>query len=768
MRNAFLRSFIQRFLFVCLVLATFQSGALAALPFVHPVFTSDMVMQRDVPVPVWGWTTPGASVSVSMNGQTVVATAGSDGRWQATLSAQSAGGPHTLSITGPQSVTCTNVMVGDVWLCAGQSNMEMGVADAAAGTGVLNAATERADSNNYPNIRQLKVESAAGSGATARTPQLTLPATNQPWRVASSTTTGGFSAVGYFMSRTLYQEYAVPMGILNVSKGSCQHAPFLSLTVAAAIPDLSEDVYNLATVTIDDLATPCVRYNAMLAPLIGFPIRGIIWYQGESSVSLAHQYFDALPAMLNDWRTSFGNPNMPVVIVQVSTYAKSAAIPVKPFDTYPIMREAQLKTSQSLSNAGLVCTIDTGDSLATTAVDGSIHPWNKQDVGKRTARVMRQLAYGAAQEGQGPIFSGFAIEGSTIRCSFSHVGEGLMIGSKPGNSTDPVSENVGSALFGFALSSKTNPTADTDWKFATATIDPATNTVVVSNVAEVPTPKSVRYAWATNPHNYGAGTVCNLYSKITDGSGTVIDGLPASPFRSDSKVWLSVNSGTITGLANPSVTTFFAPASTKTITATAAPVGQEFVGWVGDTSALANPSLASTTATLSSSDPYTSVRATYRFITPPANFATAIYGTEAALSWDAVSGARYKVLRSVNGGAFETLVTDLTANTYTDATVVSGNSYQYKIVSLTLGAESPQSSPVVSSVFSLTAPTLAADRFTIPVQTVVGKNYRVEKSTDLIDWTVLQTGIVGTGGQVEIEDLFVTQPPKVFYRAVAY
>lgn len=753
-----------RLLFSIIVFLVMHTSLRASLPFVHPVFTSDMVMQRGATVPVWGWTMPGASVAVSMNGQNLSAIAGSDGRWQANLSSMVAGGPYTLSITGPESRSFTNVMVGDVWLCAGQSNMEMAVVDAGAGTGVLNAAAERADSNNYPNIRQLKVESAAGSGATARTPQLTLPAGNGAWRVASSTSTGAFSAVGYFMSRTLYQEYSVPMGILNVSKGSCQHAPFLSPTVAAAIPDLSEDVYNLATITINDLTTPCVRYNAMLAPLIGFPIRGIVWYQGESSVSLAHQYFDALPAMIEDWRTSFGNPSMPVVIIQISTYAKSPTVPVKTFDTYPIVREAQLKTSQSLTNAGLVCTIDTGDSQATTLLDASIHPWNKQDVGKRTARVMRQLAYGESEEGQCPTFSGFSIEGSAIRCSFSHVGAGLMIGSKPGNSTNPVQENAGGTLFGFAITDKSSPTADADWKYATATINSTTNTVVVSS-AEVLAPKHVRYAWATNPHNYGNGTVCNLYSKITDGNGTVIDGLPASPFRSDPKVWLSVNSGTG---SSTSVTNFFAPGSVKTITANAALTGQEFVGWTGDTSALANPLAASTTATLNSTDPYTCVRALYRFTSPPANLATAIYGTEAALSWDSISGARYKVLRSVNGGAFETLATDLTASTYADTTVIAGNNYQYKIVSLTLGAESPQSSPVESALFSLTTPTLSADRFIIPVYTVVGKNYQVEKSTDLTDWTVLQTGIAGTGGAINVEDIFVTQPLKVFYRAVAY
>lgn len=746
------------------VLATALPLAAQALPFVHPVFTSDMVIQRGVTVPVWGWTTPGASVTVSMNGQTIPATAGSDGRWQANLASQTAGGPHTLSISGPESRSFTNVMVGDVWLCAGQSNMEMGVADAGAGTGVLNAAAERADSNNYPDIRQLKIESAAASGATARTPQLTLPATNQPWRVASSSTTGGFSAVGYFMSRTLYQEYAVPMGILNVSKGSCKHAPFLSPAAAASIPDMSQDVYDLATIAINDLETPCVRYNAMLAPLIGFPIRGIVWYQGESSVSIGDQYYDALPAMLEDWRDSFGDPNMPVLIIQISTYAKSPTVPVKTFDTYPIVREAQLRTSQSMSNAGLVCTLDTGDSLATTTVDASIHPWNKQDVGRRAARVMRQLAYGESQEGQGPSFSGFAIEGSAIRCSFNHVGEGLMIGSKPGNSTDPVSEVVGGTLYGFAVTSKTSPTTDADWKFATATIDPATNTVVVSS-PEVASPKHVRYAWATNPHNYGLGTVCNLYSKITNAGGTVIDGLPAVPFRSDPKVWLRVNSGTG---SSTSVTNFFAPGSVRTITASAAPAGQEFAGWVGDTSALASPALASTNATLSSSDPYTNVRATYRFATPPANLVTAIYGTEAALSWESVLGARYKILRSVNGGAFATLAADLTANTYTDLTVAPGSTYRYKIVSQTLGAESPASSAVTSNLFAITALAASGDRFTIPVQTVLGKTYRVEKSTDLANWTILQSGIAGTGGTVNVDDIFVEPPPKVFYRAVVY
>lgn len=734
---------------LCIGTTAITPGAYAQdMPFVHPLFSSDMVLQRDVAVPVWGWTTPGATVTVTVSDDSKQAVAGSDGRWEVQLTALSAGGPHTLAISGPQSVTFTNVMSGDVWLCAGQSNMERQLTAA----NVLNGAAEAADSINFPNIRQLKI-----STATARTPQLSLPSGNAAWKVANPTNIGGFSAVGYFMARALYQEYNVPMGILNISWGGTRHAPWMSPAAAASIADLSQEVYDLPTLeTLDPITTPCVNYNAMMAPVIGFPVRGIVWYQGESSSSLADQYQLALPTLLNDWRATFGNTSLPVVIVQVSNYANAITVPVQVFATWPIIREAQLVAAQTLGNAGVVCTIDAGDS----ASPADIHPKNKQDVGKRAARVMRQLAYGAPETGQSPLFTHAVVEnGNSIRCHFSNVGEGLMVGSKAANSTDPVQPAAGGTLFGFALTAKANAIAEADWKYATAEIDAATNTVVVTSAA-VPAPVHVRYAWGTNPHNYAQGQVCNLYSKITDGLGTVVDGLPASPFRSDPKVWLKVNVGT----GSTTVTTPKVPGSSVAISASTAPAGQQFAGWAGQITALANPASASTTATLTSA--YTSVRALYRFTDPPQNLAGGIFGTEAAISWTAVSGARYSIYRSENGGPLIVLASGLLSNMFTDHNINSGSLYSYSVTSDRLGTSSPLADSIAAAPFQVASFDLTSGTATVNFPSVLGKTYRVERSTNLTTWTVIHNSIAGTGFDIQIQD--VPTGNVFFYRATAY
>lgn len=731
-----------------LFLLTLPPCLAQALPFLHPVFTSDMVIQRDVSVPVWGWTTPGASITVAISGESKQAISDTDGRWEVHLTPLPVGGPHSLSISGPQNVTLTNIMVGDVWLCSGQSNMERQLTVG----NILNGAAEAADSINYPNIRQLKV-----SNATAKTPQLSLPEGNAAWKVANPTNISGFSAVAYFMARSLYQENNIPMGILNISWGGTRHAPWMSPSAAASIADLSQEVYDLPELaTLDPITTPCVNYNAMIAPVVGFPVRGIIWYQGESSVSLADQYHLALPTLLNDWRASFGGPTLPMVIIQLSNYSNASTVPAKVFDTWPIIREAQLLTAQTLGNAGLVCTIDVGDS----ASPADIHPKNKQDVGKRTARVLSQLAYGATETGQGPLFTHAVVEnGNSIRCHFSNVGEGLMVGSKTPNSTDAVQESLEGTLFGFALTAKANATAEADWKQAVAVIDPTTNTVVVTS-PDVPAPLHVRYAWATNPHNYAQDKACNLYSKITDGNGGVIDGLPASPFRSDSKVWLKVNSGT----GSTTVTTPKVPGSTVTITANPAPAGQEFAGWAGTTSALANPASASTTATLM--DAYTSVRALYRFTNPPQNLSVGIFENETSLSWASVSGAKYSVYRSENGGPLVKIAGGLIANTFSETAINPAASYAYSVTNDLLGTSSDPATAMQALPFQISSFDTASDTATLRFPSIIGKNYFIERSSDLISWSPLGDIISGSGSEIQLQDSL--PGPKAFYRANAY
>lgn len=722
------------------------------LPFVHPIFTSDMVVQREVHFPVWGWTGPGTQVQVSFAGTTANATADSTGKWRVEFAPLAAGGPYSMAVSGPQSVTLTNVMVGDVWLCMGQSNMERDMTDA----NLLNAAAERADSINYPNIRHFKVKSDVSAGAVARTPQATLPTGSGPWKVASPSTTSGFSAVGYFLARSLNQHTGVAMGILNSTKGASRHSPWMSAEAAGQISDFTEEIYNLDTVTIDDLRTVCVRHNAMVAPLAGFPIRGIVWYQGESSTGLGDQYNDALPIMIADWRAKFGT-NLPVVVVQISTYSTATTIPVKVWDANSIVREAQMRAAMADPHTAMVCTLDCGDSAASA----NIHPINKQDVGKRAARAMRQIAYGESIEGQGPLFSHATVEGSAIRCFFQNVGEGLMVGVKAPNDDTPVAGAPGgTAIFGFALTAKADATADADWQPASATIDPATNTVVVTSAA-VPTPVHVRYAWAANPQNYASGNACNLFSKITNGNGTIVDGLPASPFRSDSKFWLRVNNGTgSTTLVLPKV-----PGSVIPISANPAPTGQEFVGWEGETAALANPAASSTTAT--ASEVYTSLRAVYRFTSPPPALSAAIYGSEASLSWGTVSGARYTVYRSENGGTPIAVASMLTGTTFTDSSITPGGFYSYSVSADLPGSPGPVGTAATAAPFSVGGFSIDNGTAEIQFPTVAGKSYRVERSEDLAGWTTVADNIVGDGTPQSIADSPAPLPTRLFYRVVA-
>ncbi|MEI6646603.1 MAG: autotransporter-associated beta strand repeat-containing protein, partial [bacterium] len=457
------------------------------------VFTDNMVLQRDRKVPVWGEAESGEKVTVEFGGQRKTVKAGRDWKWMVRLDAMVANAiPQTLTVTGPGSITrvCTNVLVGDVWLASGQSNMHVDV------NYVTNSATEIARAN-YPLIRSLKVNL---SGATTPNIEASL---SRPWTVCSSNTVSKWSAVAYFFARDVFQKTKVPIGILESPNPGTIAEAWTSREALNAVPELKTFAnsqiarYYQGKVNLTD--APGSLFNAMISPLIPFAIKGAIWYQGESNCHRGEQYRVLLPTLIQDWRNRWQQGAFSFYIVQLASF--SAGWPYGDWDFRSVC-EAQLITSKTVINTGLAVTMDIRENA------GDIHPKVKQDVGARLAVWALNRDYGFRDVvPSGPMFRNSKIEGSQIRMTFDYAEGGLMIGQK--NGLSPVQELAGIAPAWFEIAGTNNVFTN-----ATASID-SNNTVVVSSPA-VPNPAAVRYAW----FKIASGT--NLYNRA---------GLPASPFR---------------------------------------------------------------------------------------------------------------------------------------------------------------------------------------------------------------------------------------------
>ncbi|CEK13062.1 sialate O-acetylesterase [Chthonomonas calidirosea] len=468
----------------------------ADLPLVSRIFSSNMVLQRERRDPIWGWTTPNANVTVSVTGpyfqEHLVVTADDKGAWQTRIGPLPVGGPYQITVTGPdnQKEQFDNVLSGDVWLCSGQSNMQFGIANG------LNAQQEIANAN-YPQIRLFSAQlySVPTPMACLNPPQPNL--VNQwvecnPQNVATGGW-GGFSAVAYFFGRALYQALGVPIGLIHSSWGGTPAEAWISARSISQIADLQDA---LRKVENDPNAkpnsfgimpsAPTVLYNGMIAPLVPYAIRGVIWYQGESNVGRAYQYRTLLAALIRDWRSAWNEGNFPFLIVQLPNFGPQKPDPTE--SAWAELRESQYIVASTVPNTGIVCTIDIGDA-------NDIHPKDKQDVGKRLALYALAKVYGQKVTYSGPTFRSMKVEGHTVRIFFDHTDGGLVA--------------KGGKLTGFAIAG-----SDKQWHWADAQIDG--NSVVLSS-PDVPNPVAVRYAWADNPE-------CNLYNGA---------GLPAFPFRTD-------------------------------------------------------------------------------------------------------------------------------------------------------------------------------------------------------------------------------------------
>ncbi|MBC8085203.1 MAG: sialate O-acetylesterase [Hymenobacter sp.] len=475
-----------------LTLASLLSGSLATQAAIRlPALVGDhMVLQREQPLPVWGWAGPGETVTVGFQNQAYPATATPAGRWQVMLPAMPAGGPFVMTIEGENTLTINDILVGDVWLASGQSNMELPLRDPNAPKPgayplILNAGQEVAQAD-FPQIRQFTVRKAV-----AATPQLLSEGSG--WRVCSPQTAGSFSAVAYFFARDLHRRYQIPVGIISSPWGGTPAESWVSGAALRQQPDFQQAVAGLdgrpARPLLDQNlpGTPSGLFNGMIAPLIPYALKGIIWYQGESNVGRAEQYRTLFPALVRDWRQQWG-AELPFLFVQLANY--TATLPQPADSDWARLREAQT-AALTLPRTGMAVAIDLGDAT-------DIHPANKQDVGHRLALVARAVAYADQRVvAAGPAFQAMRVEGNTVQLDFGQVGAGLRV-------KDP-----GPTLRGFAVAG-----ADRQFHWATATLRGKT---VVLTSAAVPAPVAVRYNWANNPDG-------NLYNR---------DGLPVAPFRTD-------------------------------------------------------------------------------------------------------------------------------------------------------------------------------------------------------------------------------------------
>ncbi|MDB5268901.1 MAG: sialate O-acetylesterase [Hymenobacter sp.] len=493
---------VRYFLLLLLILPRL-SRADVTLP---ALLTDNMVLQQKTTVALWGWAAPGEAVTVaaSWHKAPAKATADAQGNWLVRVPTTKAGGPYTITIEGRNTLTINNVLLGEVWLCSGQSNMNFPLAKGAAKwmTGAKNAA-EVIPQANFPAIRMFTV-----AQRVADAPQRDVAGS---WAVCSPATVGNFSAVAYFFGLEIHQKLGVPVGLIHSSWGGTPAESWTRQDVLESNPVLrpiltryalglaQRPAYETALAAwkqekLDNPQTtrpkpeepqsatsnksPAKLYNGMIRGLEPYTLRGVIWYQGESNAERAYQYRTLFPALIASWRQDWQQPNLPFYFVQIAPHKGQN----------PEIREAQLLSWQAVPHTGMVVTTDVGDSL-------DIHPRDKQTVGHRLALWALAKTYGEkALPHSGPRYQAMQVKNGEVRLTFDYA-EGLL--SRDG------------ALREFTLAG-----ADSVFRPAQARI--VGRTVVVSS-PQVAQPVAVRFGWSKSP-------MPNLFNGA---------GLPASPFRTD-------------------------------------------------------------------------------------------------------------------------------------------------------------------------------------------------------------------------------------------
>lgn len=501
-------------LLAALVMLSARSRAEVSLP---RVFSDHAVLQRSARTPVWGWAAPGEQVTVKLATAQAAATADAAGKWQVHLDVQALGaGPHELTVGGHNRIVLKDILVGEVWLCSGQSNMRFHLTRASGGA-------EAAAQANDPQLRLLSVG--------LKVSDVPVQDIKQRWTACDPTNAGEFSAVGYYFGRELRGTLKQPVGLISVAWAATCIEAWMSPQALQADPGfapilerwqrklaeypvkLAEFEKNKTTLLAaweeearkakaagkpeplkpgpgagpGSLDTPSGVFNGEIMAVAPYGIRGVLWYQGEQNSGRGFQYRKLLPALIADWRALWRQGPFPFLIVQLPNYGKLKEQPT--FSLWAELREAQA-LALAVTNTALAVTIDVGN-------DADVHPLDKQTVGVRAGRVAAKDFYGVTTLGEvhGPTFKALQVEGDTVRVHFDHAS-----GLKTRDGQPPTE---------FALAG-----ADRHFVWAEARIE---NESVVLRAAKVKAPVAVRYNWADAPH----GQLCNAA------------GLPAAPFRTD-------------------------------------------------------------------------------------------------------------------------------------------------------------------------------------------------------------------------------------------
>jgi sialate O-acetylesterase len=448
------------------------------------IFSNQMVLQREQANPIWGWAEPNADVVVVLGQQTKQGKADADGKWRVTLDPLPAGGPHQIVIeSGKDRRAIEDVLVGEVWVCSGQSNMQWSINQ-----------TKDADltkvTAHYPNLRVITVPIRG-----TQEPQSDFEGS---WKPATPENVGSFTAVGYHFGLTLHQALGIPVGLIHDSWGGSACEAWVPRDLLEADPKYKglldrwreiEAKPDADQRLLAGNARPGNLYNGMLLPIVGYGIRGAIWYQGESNAGRAYQYRELFPRMIQAWRDRWQQGDFPFYWVQLADF--TAEVPEPGDSDWAELREAQT-LAQRLPKTGQAVIIDLGEA-------NDIHPVNKEDVGERLARWALANDYGVKITYRSPEYQAMEKRDNKIVISFDHVAGNL----KPFDINE---------IRGFAI-------AGEDRKFypAKAQLVEGDKTKVEVWSDQVTNPVAVRYAWANNP-------VCNLRST---------SGLPVTPFRTD-------------------------------------------------------------------------------------------------------------------------------------------------------------------------------------------------------------------------------------------
>lgn len=452
---------------LCILLSNLSFGKL----WMPSILSDNMVMQQKTEVTLWGWTTASdekITVTGSWNDVPVEVKA-FQGKWSLQLPTPEAGGPYTVTVEGHEKIVIANVLIGEVWLGSGQSNMQW-----SPNAGLANA-KEEIKNANYPSIRFFHVDRHI-----AAHPQDDTPGS---WVECSPETMQDFSSVAYFFGRKLHQDLQIPVGLIHSSWGGTPVEVWIKDSLISENDELRQ-----AAKKIKEQPwwpnEPGLAYNAMIHPLINFPIAGCIWYQGESNRANPFSYYKSFPLLIASWRDDW-KKELPFYFVQIAPYKYD---PNNSWDA-AVVRDAQLHTMLTVPKTGMAVINDIGNLE-------NIHPINKQDVGKRLALWALAKTYGKSDlEYSGPVYKSMEVENRKAILHFDHATSGLM--------------TKGKELKEFYV-------AGADKKFYKAKAKIKAHTVTVS-APEVKVPVAVRFAFSNT-------ALPNLFNK---------EGLPASAFRTD-------------------------------------------------------------------------------------------------------------------------------------------------------------------------------------------------------------------------------------------